>query len=328
MNHFPLKHQYEKVKLCTIFLVPLFLAVSIISCAQNQKTPQTNAEDEAPLAHQSYSQYTEDEEEDYTEDEIPEYQPYLKDSRIDTVFHKNFSVIYSSKFKEENSSFIDSCVVTLLATVPVTHHPTIDSLLVNEIYHISANPDAPFTNNMGTLPPYIYTQRELHKTLQRLMQAYINEAKSFPTVGIGNYVECSMKENPLHYLFTFEASNFVFWGGAHGLSTTHYLHVNTKKGQLVKLSDVLLPQKEEELRQLLWKIYAEEYTQIPENTEPYCSIEDFYISPSFHFANSGITFVYPPYAIASYAEGEQTIYVPWMEINDYLRPEYRHSIAG
>ncbi|MFY8000986.1 MAG: RsiV family protein [Candidatus Kapaibacteriota bacterium] len=40
---------------------------------------------------------------------------------------------------------------------------------------------------------------------------------------------------------------------------------------------------------------------------------------------SGITFIFPPYAVASYAEGSLEVFVPWKALKDYLRSD---GLAG
>ena len=62
--------------------------------------------------------------------------------------------------------------------------------------------------------------------------------------------------------------------------------------------------------------------------EPFMSKDDFYVSENIYFSREGITFVYPPYTLGSYAEGEKELTLSFYEndLKSILTPEFQFLV--
>ncbi|MFZ7157555.1 RsiV family protein [Avibacterium gallinarum] len=86
------------------------------------------------------------------------------------------------------------------------------------------------------------------------------------------------------------------------------------------LEKLVSQENQPKLRNVLWKVHTQDLEQ---GEAPFTSLEDFYISPEFYFDQEGIHFVYPPYELNSYAEGERTLDLYWGQTEiELLNPEY------
>ena len=77
---------------------------------------------------------------------------------------------------------------------------------------------------------------------------------------------------------------------------------------------------------MLWEIYQNEYRgDNGERQEPFTVKADFYLSDNFYFSKDGIVFVYPPYAIGPYAEGEKELSLSLYddEVKALLTPAFK-----
>lgn len=126
---------------------------------------------------------------------------------------------------------------------------------------------------------------------------------------------------------------YGYSGGAHGLSGTSYYLFN-QNDQHLMLHDFIKPEALPELQSALMKAYfvvkgvqsTEEYQQqnhccieLKEGEAPEISIQNALLTDNFYFNAEGINFVYPPYRVASYAEGEITLTIPHESLRDWLK---------
>jgi len=52
------------------------------------------------------------------------------------------------------------------------------------------------------------------------------------------------------------------------------------------------------------------------------SVKSVPYNSNFYFDNAGITFSYDPYEIASFAEGQILVFIPYSELKDMLKPSF------
>jgi Protein of unknown function (DUF3298) len=118
--------------------------------------------------------------------------------------------------------------------------------------------------------------------------------------------------------------NFSYTGGAHGNYGTHLITINKKKAKTVRLNDVvgnkgiqLLPGLLEESARSQFQIH---------NNSP-LEKNDFFVkkiepSKDFYVTNSGIGFLYPPYALLPFAYGEVDLFIPFGKLSPYLQKSF------
>lgn len=117
-----------------------------------------------------------------------------------------------------------------------------------------------------------------------------------------------------------------YTGGAHGnySSTMFCLDVNNKK-QMV-LSDVVKIDSNS-LQKLLEQNLRKQYNIKPQNQISTVLFDNF-LKPNknFYFNSNGLAFMYNPYEVASYAQGQIVIFVPFSELSAYLNPAFAERI--
>ena len=114
---------------------------------------------------------------------------------------------------------------------------------------------------------------------------------------------------------------YGYSGGAHGMYSTQFLNIDLTKKTLLDIDDVINPDQHDKLKELLWETYSN-----ASNNETFTPKSEFYVEKDFYFSHDGITFIYPPYAIGSFAEGEKELTVYWWELkeNKLLSPQFQN----
>ena len=123
-------------------------------------------------------------------------------------------------------------------------------------------------------------------------------------------------------LATFAIRYYSYTGGAHGLGGSEYLTIDMTTHKVLTLSDIIEQKKLPEVKELLWSFYTD-YGRIKDE-EAFTKKTDFDVSKNFYLAHDGIHFIYHEYEIASYAEGEQDLVIPWawLQRENLLMPDF------
>jgi len=120
----------------------------------------------------------------------------------------------------------------------------------------------------------------------------------------------------------------AYTGGAHGnySSSMYCLDVKNKK-QLI-LSDVVKIDSNN-LQKLLEKNLRRQYNIKPNDAISTVLFDD-YLKPNknFYFNSKGLAFMYNPYEVASYAQGQIVVFIPFNELKVYLVPSFAERIGA
>ena len=159
-----------------------------------------------------------------------------------------------------------------------------------------------------------------HNMADALKEAKEYEMSAYETQMLTEYL--GQREN----IATFTIFSHNYTGGAHGLYGTDFVLVDLKKKAVIKVEDIFVKSAQDKLKSLLWERYRNQYrNEQGELIEPFMSKDDFYVSENVYFSREGITFVYPPYALGSYAEGEKELTLSFYEndLKSILTPEFQ-----
>ena len=159
-----------------------------------------------------------------------------------------------------------------------------------------------------------------HNMADALKEAKEYEMSAYETQMLTEYL--GQREN----IATFTIFSHNYTGGAHGLYGTDFVLVDLKKKAVIKVEDIFVKSAQDKLKSLLWERYRNQYrNEQDELIEPFISKDDFYVSENVYFSREGITFVYPPYALGSYAEGEKELTLSFYEndLKSILTPEFQ-----
>ena len=128
-------------------------------------------------------------------------------------------------------------------------------------------------------------------------------------------------------LATFAIRYYSYTGGPHGVGGSEYLTVDMTTHKVLTLSDIIEQKKLPEVKELLWSFYTDDGRIKDE--EAFTKKTDFDVSKNFYLAHDGIHFIYHVYEIASYAEGEQDLVIPWVWLqrenlltSDFVKQKY------
>lgn len=150
-----------------------------------------------------------------------------------------------------------------------------------------------------------------------LSRESIAKGEEYPSDNYSTNVEYVGQRNNI---LTFAQENYTYSGGAHGMYNTDYFNIDINKKAVITLDDLFPGKTKEKLTALLWEAYQIRNGNM--GREPSIEKSEFYISDSFYFNAEGMEFVYPPYALGAYAEGEITLILYWNELIDVINPEY------
>ena len=128
-------------------------------------------------------------------------------------------------------------------------------------------------------------------------------------------------------LATFAIRYYSYTGGPHGVGGSEYLTVDMTTHKVLTLPDIIDQKKLPEVKELLWSFYTNFGSTKDEDA--FTKKTDFDVSENFYLAHDGIHFIYHVYEIASYAEGEQDLVIPWVWLqrenlltSDFVKQKY------
>lgn len=127
-------------------------------------------------------------------------------------------------------------------------------------------------------------------------------------------------------LITIAHYSFEFTGGAHGNYATSLATIQKSSGKKIVLSDVLNAAGIKALPAILDKVARVQF-EIKNNKpldQNYFLVNKIPASENFYVTTTGIGFLYAPYEIKSFAEGEVNLLVPFTALASYLQPGFKH----
>jgi hypothetical protein len=117
-------------------------------------------------------------------------------------------------------------------------------------------------------------------------------------------------------------SNYEYTGGAHGNGGTNYLNYDLRSSKLWKLGDMMKIDSAKIIALLDTAARAQYNIPAGVPLKPNIFNNELYLPHNYFVTHKGITFSYWPYDIATYAQGEIQLFIPWSELRELLRPEF------
>lgn len=120
--------------------------------------------------------------------------------------------------------------------------------------------------------------------------------------------------------------NYQYMGGAHGIHGSSYTCIDMAGKKVWQLGDVitvdtpaLIALLEADARDLF-------HIATNEKLSDRLLVDTINVTDNFHFTSAGITFHYNPYEIASYADGEISLFIPFSRLSAYLTPDFKKRL--
>ncbi|MDO4430795.1 MAG: DUF3298 domain-containing protein [Lonepinella koalarum] len=220
----------------------------------------------------------------------------------------------------ENQNGINESEITYMLTAVETGFNWLDNLLYK-----SAIGEFKIENNLekaAQIKAIENPKEQLTALWQYFYESDLGEVKNFETRE-NSYIKSIEFIGQRGKLLTFSDSTYVYQGGAHGMFGTRYFNIDTEKQILLGLDDVFPAEKQEALKEALWQYYEAHYgVKEKDKTLTYADKNAFYISKEFYFTPYGMYFVYPPYELGAYAQGEIQLNLSWTALQELINAEY------
>ena len=230
----------------------------------------------------------------------------------DVIFEKVEKIKYSKSQERWFSSDEGEVSISLLGLK--TNIDWLDELLWSELVKKEFGENAPKTRDQ-VRSEYQTILNDVKASLEKEPELGFSRNSWMTFVG--------QKEK----LATFAIRYYSYTGGAHGLGGSEYLTIDMTTHKVLTLSDIIEQKKLPEVKELLWSFYTD-YGRIKDE-EAFTKKTDFDVSKNFYLAHDGIHFIYHVYEIASYAEGEQDLVIPWVWLqrenlltSDFVKQKY------
>lgn len=126
-----------------------------------------------------------------------------------------------------------------------------------------------------------------------------------------------------------EQATAAYTGGAHGTYNTHYLNIDVTARRAWRLTEMVSDTAS--LKPLLEVAVRDHFKiAVTEKLDSRLLVADMPVAGDVYVTPAGLTFVYQPYEIASYADGMVQLFIPYSQLMPLLTPEFinRQQLGG
>jgi Protein of unknown function (DUF3298)/Deacetylase PdaC len=120
--------------------------------------------------------------------------------------------------------------------------------------------------------------------------------------------------------------NFSYTGGAHGNYGTELVVLNKQYGKQMRVDDVLTAQGIKLLPAILDRVARLQFgirNNLPLDQNNFL-VKTISPSKNFYITSTGIGFLYAPYELKSFADGDINLLIPFTALKAYLQPGFRY----
>ncbi len=170
-----------------------------------------------------------------------------------------------------------------------------------------------------------------HKAYFESYKAELPAGNDTAGMPLASYNYASMQDVYVRYndngYVVFESFVYDYSGGAHGNYASIFYCLDVQDKKRLKLSDlitadsaILTPIVEQHFRT---QYYVKTGVPLSEVLfEKHMSAND-----NFYFNEKGIGFLYNPYEVASYAQGQINVFIPFRALQKYIKPEIKQRLS-
>ncbi|QIM64066.1 RsiV family protein [Frederiksenia canicola] len=238
---------------------------------------------------------------------------------IVTLFDKQETIKFEKAEKAEYQP--EQSVVSVFASQAKTGVEWLDQILLKQLIlgYLEPEKDKSLEKSENV------TEADALAVFEKVYSNSKEDAQEYKGFGYENTAE-TRYVGQRNNIVTFTQFFYTYSGGAHGLGYTDYLNIDVKKQALIQLDDLIRPTKHNELLELLWRAYEAKTRELyGKNEETFVKKADFFAPNNFYFTPYGINFVYAPYAIGAYAEGEIELFLYFDELKEIVTEAYQPS---
>lgn len=270
-----------------------------------------------------------------SQDKIQELQKMSEDFpslnvKIEELFNKSEDVpnpkaeqkdtATDDKKETEEAPVINKTIpVSIVITTAKTGVNWLDNLLIDSVYQLLKDNNDPEMVQDDSFKDNIvdFLNKRFNSIVTNIQH---NSAEYNP---LGTYFILKTEYlGQRNNIVSFRQLTDSYDGGAHPMSDTLILNINTKTHTIINAEDLVTSRNLPSLAEILWQDYL---STLEPGSETFSTKEDFYVSDNFYITAQGIEFVYPQYVLGPYSDGATTLKAPIDKINKLLVDEYKFN---
>src|SRR5690606_30973136 len=122
-----------------------------------------------------------------------------------------------------------------------------------------------------------------------------------------------------------EIMNYEYTGGAHGNYGSRFINFDIEEEKIISLNDIMeidavLFQK------ILEKQFRKDYHIGHKKLSTVLFNDSLTTTENFYINQKGLSFLYNPYEIASYAQGQMEVFIPYAVLRTYLHKGFKERM--
>ncbi|KGT47173.1 RsiV family protein [Acinetobacter sp. HR7] len=193
---------------------------------------------------------------------------------------------------------------------------------------VASEPEADETSASDAAPkPQLSARQKLEKQAQPYMQTFLNLDKELKDLSANHSISLMIKPkilNPGAPLATVVLNSTHYLGGAHGSTAQNYYNFDLDRKKLVKLDDIILPNKKAQLEAKAHEVFKTWVidSQLATDIKEYEQAWKFKLTDNFFLTKDGLALQYAEYEIGPYVVGLPRLNIPFSELEGIIKPEY------
>ncbi|WP_347455996.1 RsiV family protein [Acinetobacter thermotolerans] len=193
---------------------------------------------------------------------------------------------------------------------------------------VASEPEADETPASDAAPkPQLSARQKLEKQSQPYMQTFLNLDKELKDLSANHSISLMIKPkilNPGAPLATVVLNSTHYLGGAHGSTAQNYYNFDLDRKKLVKLDDIILPNKKAQLEAKAHEVFKTWVidSQLATDIKEYEQAWKFKLTDNFFLTRDGLALQYAEYEIGPYVVGLPRLNIPFSELEGIIKPEY------
>jgi hypothetical protein len=242
---------------------------------------------------------------------------------VETAMPAGFAYVFTSGSAKLRPKWKESPQATYsAASIWPTGKTATDEFLKTEIRHSFSEKNT--GEDIGTL---------LLRTKKELLSGYISDNKDVKDAELKEGATAYTMDVDDKLLVAFQSAkilslaftNYAYTGGAHGNYGTSYTSIDLTSNKVLVLDNMINETGKKVLRSLLEKNFRKQYDLKPVDSLSEGGLFENKIEPNenFYVTGKGIGFCYNPYEIGPYAMGEINIFIPFTDLENYLKESFK-----
>lgn len=247
-------------------------------------------------------------------------------SAVETNMPTNFTYVFTNESKKLRPKWKESPEATFnAASVWPTGKTATDKFLKAKISHIFYKQNT--GEEIGVL---------LLKSKREFFTEFLKEINDLSDTVLKQETMAYNMESDKNVLIAYQSPKILtladnvysFTGGAQGNYGTSYISIDLISNKVLTLDNIITATGKKQLKNLLEKNFRKQQNLKPTDSLSDGGLFENKIEPNdnFYITGKGIGFCYNPYEIGPYAMGEIDIFIPFTDLKNYLKENFKSLI--